>query len=522
VARGYRTIILGAVALLSAVPLLGAAGGDASVVLARHKAFMGWANGDGTLTSIRETIALAGATAGPSTSRRDRSEIVRRGLIYRETEFGADRPLGDAGFTGRLFWRSNDNGFTVTVRAHAAAIEITRDVVESEAFGDAPAELRAPLTFDGVKASVVRVTPPGGVPADLYLGDDGAVLGYVLSPDDATDRETVHNVSYAEFAPNKRYVNALRYGTSTRVYRVIDFLVNAPISESDLHPPAPRATWTFGEPRTVPITIRRQTEVVGGSVYVDVAINGHTGRFLLDSGSNAILLTDRFARIAGTQDLGRSAMSGINGTVVEATRIQIATVAIGGNTLHGVIAHRAAPMSGRDQREQTVSDGIIGFDVLASALVDVDLAKGNLTVLDPQENEPVIKGGAYAFTVDLSDFHPAVPIKLQNDVLSGVYLDTGNDFFVILPQAMQKRHVGTFIDQEIFSGIDGDGQYPAICVRLDEIQVGPFSYKGAPSCFAPNEAFGKTGGLIGFDFLRHFNWTFDYAHSQLVLTPNGN
>jgi hypothetical protein len=521
VARGYRIIILVAVALLSAVPLLGATA-DAGAVLARHKAFMGWTNGDGTLSSFRETIAPAGAANDPSLSRHSRTEVVRRGLIYRETEFAADRPLGDAGFTGRLFWRSNENGFTVTVRAHAAAIEITRDVIEAEAFGDSPAELRAPLTFDGVTAAVVRITPPGGEPADLYVGADGALLGYALAPDDTADREVVHNVSYAEFAPNKRYANGLRYGASTRVYRVIDFQVNSAISEADLHPPAPRATWTFGEPRTVPMTIRRETEVVGGAVYVEVAINGHPGRFLLDSGASTILLTDRFARIVGAQDLGRSAMSGINGFVVEATRVQLATVAIGGNTLHGVIAQRAAPMSGRDQRDQTVSDGIIGFDVLATALIDVDLGKGTLTVLDPQENEPVVKGGAYAFTVDLSDFRPAVPIKLQNDILSGVYLDTGNDFFVVLPQAMQKRHVGSFIDQEIFSGVDGDAQYPAICVRFDLIQVGPFSYKGAPSCFAPNEAFGRTGGLIGFDFLRHFNWTFDYSHSHLVLTPNGN
>jgi len=536
IARGYRTIVLLVVILVSALPLAGVTD-DAAALLARHKAFMGWANGDRTLTSFRETIVLADATPAidatppaaashasvePFGSRRGRTEIVRRGLLYRESAFGYDRPLGDAGFTGRLFWRSNENGFTVTVRAHAASTELTRDVIEAEAFGDTAAALQAPVTFDGVKASVVRITPPGGVPADLYLGDDGALLGYALSPDDPAERELIHDVSYGEFAPNKRYVNALRYGSSARLYRVVNFQANAAIADADLHPPAPRATWTFGEPSTVPITIRREAEVVSGAVYVDATLNGHTGRFLIDSGSYGILLSDRFARIASVKDVGRSSFTGLNRNVVNATEVQIATLAIGGNTLHDVIAQRAAPQSDRDEREQSVSDGILGFDVLATALVDVDLAKAKLTVLDPQQNEPVTKEGANAFPVDLSDFLPAVPIKLQNETLSHVYLDTGNTFFVILPQAMQKRHVGTFIDRENFVGVDGVSEYPATCVRFDEIQVGPIHYKGAPSCFAPNEAFGRSSGLIGFDFLRHFNWTFDYTHSQIVLTPNGN
>ncbi len=53
------------------------------------------------------------------------------------------------------------------------------------------------------------------------------------------------------------------------------------------------------------------------------------------------------------------------------------------------------------------------------------------------------------------------------------------------------------------------------------MKVGPYRYTLALTCFASASVFGETGGLIGFDFMRHFNWTFDYPEAKLVLTPNG-
>ena len=532
--RGYRVAVLSAFVSVCALPLVGVSD-DAGAIIARHKAFMGWFYGDGTLKSVRETIAIVAATPKPDATppptpkpgatppaygqRAEHTMILRRELLYRSTETGYDRALGEGGFTGNLFWRANENGFTVTVRGPGAAMELTNDIIEAEAFGDVPNALRSSTTFDEKKALVVRITPNQGVAADLFFAEDGALLGYTLDPDDATERETVHYVSYDEFAPHKRYVNAFRYGDSRRVYRVTEFQANAPVSDADLHPPVPHATWTFGEPHTIPITIRRGSRY-GAAVVFEATINGHVGKFLFDSGSGGVLLTNHFARLAGLQEIGRSAFGGVNGGTVGATTVKLSTIAVGGNTLHDVIGLEAPPLVG-GEREDTTMDGIIGFDMLATALVDVDLATEKLTILDPKENQPVVKAGAYAFPLDLSEFHAGVPLKLQNDVLPSVWLDTGNSFFVILPHAMQERHVGTVTDHALFGGVDGVGQYPADCVRFNVIQIGPYRYEHALSCFAPNEAFGKSGGLIGFDFLKHFNWTFDYSRGQLVLTPNG-
>ena len=41
------------------------------------------------------------------------------------------------------------------------------------------------------------------------------------------------------------------------------------------------------------------------------------------------------------------------------------------------------------------------------------------------------------------------------------------------------------------------------------------------TCLGSERVFGRDGGLIGFDFVRHVDWTFDYSRSRLILAPNG-
>jgi hypothetical protein len=520
----FRIAAVAAFFLVSAVPLLGATD-DAAAMLARHKAYVGWSYGDGTLKSLRETIAppavepRPGSTAAPYGPLDAQTIIVRRELLYRENGSAYGHSVGEYGFIGSVFWRADDNGFTVTRRGHAAAEALTTDLIDGEALDNVTASLRPSQTFDDSAATVVRIVPKVGVPADLFFREDGALLGYTLEPDDPAQRGTVHFTAYREFASNKRYVAAYRYGTSKRIYRVTAFEANATVTDADIHPPAPRATWTFGEPHSVPITIRHGAWV-GRSVFVDVAVNGHVGHFLFDSGAGGTLLTDRFARTAGVKDVGESGFVGVNGRAMSATRSMIATLAIGGSTLHNVLADRAGPPEPSRIEDKTI-DGIIGFDVLAAAVVDVDLTTEKLTLLDPSTSEAAVTPGAYAFPVDLSEFHAGVQVKVKSDVLSQVWVDTGDDFFVILPHELERRDAAIITDRVWFGGVDGSAQEPADCARLIEIQVGPYRYQNALSCFAVNNAFGKDGGLIGFDFLRHFNWTFDYPRSRLVLTPNG-
>ncbi len=517
---------------------------DPATIFAKHKAYMGWAYGDGALKSVRITV-VGQRPAGAPAPRPDATPDplgganwsnveLRRELLYRTYESAYGMEGGAEGFTGAVFWRSNANGQTVTRRGLDAQEALTSDLIDAEAFAEAPATARPDQQFDGKTAAVIRLQPKTAVPADVFFDrDTGAMLGYTMQPDVPLQRFTVHVASYAEWAPGKRYVAGYRVGDSKFVYAVKSFEPNVAVSDADLHPPAPRAVWSFGEPRSVPITIVTHTDPYSNSgaraVHVDAGVNGHVGHFLLDSGAGGIIVYDRLAKAAGLKDIGRTSYGGINGVGVDATVARADTLSIGGNVLHDVVVTHGAIVQGAAASDV---DGIIGFDALAGAVFNVDLIANRLTISNPADFSSEPKPGAWAFSPDLGEFHIGTPVKIGDTILNHVWLDTGNDFFVILPHALEAKAVAvandivlrdgrSFQDKKYFGGVDGIANEPANCVRLNEIQVGPYRYQKALTCFAPNDTFGLDGGLIGFDFLRHFNWTFDYPHNRVVLTPNG-
>ena len=519
-----------------------AAAADAASVLAKHKAYIGWTYGDGTLKSARVTSEIVlpsptptpepGATPDPLGKSNRKTVELRRELLYKSVTTSYGVPITSEGFTGSVFWRANENGNVVTRRLRDGRQALTSDIIDAEAFAEVPTVIRPDAPLDGKPSNVVRLEPKTGVVADVYFDPaTGAMRGYVLEPDAPVDRFTVHVVSYAEFAPGKKYVDAVRGGESKAVYRVTSFEPNVPVTDADLHPPSPTSTWTFGEQRPVPMEIVEHSALYSNSgaraVHVQLSVNGHTGQFLFDSGASGILMSGDFAKTAGVKEIGRTSYSGVNGRGVRATIGHADTIGIAGSTLHNVFLTLTKGGGTRD-----TIDGIMGFDVLADAVVNVDLVKKTVTVQSPGGYEAPVAPGAYAFPLDLSIFHAGVPVKVNDTVLPSVWIDTGDDFFVILPHELEKKNialVNTFtvgqrfvVEQMVhFGGVDGSGTDAAKCVRLNEIQIGPYRYQKALSCFAPNDAFGSDGGLIGFDFLRHFNWTFDYPHGKLVLTPNG-
>jgi predicted aspartyl protease len=541
--RVLFTAAFAAAAIIAAPPAAQPAGAaDAASVLAKHKAYMGWGYGDGTLKTARITLVAdppspaptpdPAATPDPFGKANRKTVEIRRELLYKAVTTGYGLDLGSEGFTGSTFWNANENGNVVPVRLRPARRALTEDIIDAEAFGEVPVALRPDAPFDGKPSNVVRLQPATGLPADLYFEPDtGALRGYVVDPDVPLSRYTVHVASYAEFAPGKKYVSAVRVGESKRATRVTSFEPNVAVTDADLHPPSATSHWTFGPAKAAPIDIVEHTSrysyLGGRAVHVEASFNGHVGHFLFDSGAGGLLISSAFAKAAGAKELGHTGYSGVNGKGVAATIARVDTITIGGSTLHNVLLTQT---KGGGAAERGL-DGIIGFDVLAGAVVDVNLANKTLTINDPASYQAPVAPGAYAFNVDLSDFEAGVPVKVNDAVLPSVWLDTGNDFFVILPHELEKKIVslpntvkvaGLFTVETTFyfGGVDGAGAEPAKCVRLNEIMIGPYRYQKALSCFAPNDAFGLDGGLIGFDFLRHFNWTFDYPHGKVILTPN--
>jgi len=527
---------------LSAVRTAGAAD-DANALLAKHRAFVGWQFGDGTLASWRETMKwkpsaspAPSATADPDATPAPAFVIrsVRRGALYHNVQTRENGPYAaDSGFNGRLCWRANQNGFAVIVYDDAARYALTRNALDDEAISNLSGTLKGTAKIGDADVQIVRVQPPQGFPVDLYVDAQGAYRRAVISPDVAEHRATMEIDKYVDALPGKKVVGEYHFGRGGS-YVVDVFEPNAAVSEQELIPPQPRATWSFGPPQPFPIELRRYTSVYGNqaasAVLVHAFVNGHEGTFVLDSGAGVgILLFGDFGRSLNLEKFGPSATSGVNGNLLRTDIVRIDSLALGSSVLHSVLASQSSTPGFPGE------DGLIGFDVLANAIVDVDLDSKQMTIFDPTKYTPSLKKGAAAIPVDLSGFVPQIHISVGNGVDVFTIIDTGDSLEVLISDAM--RNSGKVLgltgeisfgvgaesmqDKEYIGGVDGTSPYRVPCTRINQMKVGPYPYENARVCFGPERAFGQKGGLLGIDFLKHFNWTFDYPDGKLILTPNG-
>jgi Aspartyl protease len=497
-------------------------------ILSRHAAYVG--HPAGLVTKYRFKPAPPKASPKPAASTApdeptfpERLETTyRRGAVYRSvSEFAG--VTEQEGFTGRAFWSADYNGYTVVAYENAARARLTENVIDGNLLdANLEAAQRPGETIDGTPCDVVRISPPEGIPADIAF--DRATGGYVqitLDPDKKYgERFALHIDGYTEAAPNVRVPKGYHFGNAADSgrFELVEQTVRT-VTNDDLRGPVPTAAWSFNSTDAVPVDIVERGASVGlgtqsGAVHVHASIGGHSGTFLLDSGAAGIILFKQYADKIKYTKLGRTGFIGINGAGVGARYVKLAdSVDVGKNSLSNVI------VTVQDGKGFGEFDGIVGYDFLAGALVDVDLAARTIRILDPSAMQPAVGRGAYAFTVNLADRTPEIVLKAAG-ATAHPRIDTGNSSWIILSSAFITSGRIVALADHYRGFVGADGVIGARCSRLGLVEVGPYKYEKAETCFAGG-SFGYDGGLVGFDFLKHFNWTFDYAESKLVLTPNG-
>lgn len=509
---------------------------DASAIVAKHAAYVG--QPQGLVLTYRYT-ATPKATPAPTPTPKAGEEnpvfpprsvtTYRRGELYREVITGGG-VTQQQGFTGRAFWAANINGYSVVEYEQAARRRYTSNLIDGDLLANVAATSRGTKTVDGVAVDIVRLAPTSGVPADIAFDRaTGAYVQVTLDPDDPYSRTTVNYDGYTEAAPGVRVPTGFHAGEFGK-WTLVEKAVRA-VTNEDLRGPVPSAKWDFVSSDTSPIEIvEHQSRYAfmprGQAVHVHATIDGQVGTFLLDSGASSIVLYRPYADRIRYTKLGATAFGGVNGRGVAARLARVDSIQVGKNTLHNVVVAVAGGAFAGG------IDGILGYDLLAGALVDVDTANRTIRFLDPSVMQPVVGPGAYAFTVNLASRQPEIALKVSGVPTRAIF-DTGDDFLAMLSDDLQssgrvvsltdRLKIGNdSVEYRIgFYGVDGPSEVPAKCSRLGQLEVGPYRYQNVETCFASAKVFGRDGGLIGFDFLKHFNWTFDYVESKLVLTPNG-
>lgn len=487
--------ILLAAAVIS-VPLAARAD-DAQALLAKHRAYTGWRFNDPAIgrQDVAETVT---DRDGKTTSE---IRIVRVGAIYRSDTYSVkENATHSAGFTGNLFWYADQNGFTVPVIGDPAKVYLANDLFFTDGVGDLAWTVTGTQEKWNASYAVVRVTAAGAVPIDLYVDPaTGAYAGATVDPG-GPHEYTIHVLAYETLANGKRIISKWQRDGSDYTSAITDIKTNASVTNDDLHPPQPTASWTFSNAKPFPV------ELTKTRIIVTAKINGVQGRFLLDSGASDIFISGTFARRAGLKPIGHSEATTLYGTqktdVGEAQSIEL-----GGNTLSNVKLY-----FGQREMDTNAPDGLLGFGLLAAAFVTVDFENSTMQIQDPATVD--IKGlpGVHV-AVDLSSGQPVTPMGVQKNAATvNALLDTGAPQVILI----DKRLVFNYGLHMTAVGVLGG------CGLLDNMTLGPIVYD------KPNACLGRSTGdihsaLIGYDFLKGLSkLQFDYTRAGLILVPRAN
>lgn len=518
-----RGFIVCAAIVFSLLPLCAGAQ-SVTGLLQKHRAYAGWSSaGDG----VPSWKATGTRTHGGAV---DTFTEARRGMLFHDTVSTRQGLTDETGFSGRYVWHGDANHFWSVQLGRAAQAAIAWDIVVDEAAATFEPSLQGTANIDGTSAAILRIQPKGLVPIDLYEDPaSGAFIRVVVAPESPQSR-TFDNITYAVLPDGKRIVNGWRDGDLRYNIERIDR--NAAISDADLQISPKTASWTYGSAPLEVATVSDNAHYV----RIGASVNGRSGVFLLSTATPSIILFDNFARAAGVQDLGTSDFSPYLGNSMFAGYSRVSTLQAGSAVLHNVVVQRIVSPN-------TQLAGVLGYDFFADAIVGIDLVHQRMNVQDPLKNAAVPGDNGYAFPLDLTNFTPDIALALPHGEAHPT-IDTGLGGFMILSQTLRDRGMiaGHDVSSEASVGFGGWGATgdpiaktglritytswnntttSGVCMETDALTVGPYTYQNPSVCLGGSNVFGNDGGLIGLDFLRHFNWIVDYPHAQFVVTPNG-
>lgn len=483
------------IALLTGALPLTARADDVTALLGKHKSFAGWQFGDAAMMSSTATQTTVDEHGKPLYV----DTIRRIGAVYRMDEHDVKANSDSStGFTGNVFWYSDNNGFTVPIIGNAARVALAEDLFFTDGVALLPWSLTGKRTMWGKTYDVIRVKQQNAAGVELLVDPATGEYGGATIDPKGDNEENIHVLAYGQPLPGKNIISRWQYGDErTEATQVIDPIhFGSQLSNSDLHPPAPKASWMFSSAEPFPVTIAHRR------IIVKAKFNGVEGTFLLDSGAADIFLSGAFARRARIAAIGHSEAYTLDGT--EKTDVGIVrSLEIGGNELRDVTVR-----FGSADVDEDAPDGLLGFGLLAGTFTTVDFQHSTIQIQNPTAIDDATLSGIHV-GVDLSDGTPRAPMQIQgNAVTVNATFDTGSPTYVLIPWKLPEDY-GLHL-----SGANG-------CGKLDSMTLGPIIYDSPSTCITG--ALTGRSALVGLDFLKGLaKLQFDYPHAVLIMVPSKN
>jgi PDZ domain/Aspartyl protease len=499
--------------------------GDSSELLAKVKAASGGAAWDAIRTARTKARISIGGLTGTSEALDD----VTSGRYVDHFRLG---PMSGAeGFDGTIAWSQDASGQS---RVEQGGDERLGAVNESyrRAYGFWHPERRpAQIEYGGTREEndrhflVVRITPAGGRPFDLWIDGATMLVDRVVEKAALETRTTFENdyrtVDGVKIAFAVRSTNGdPRYDQRVAVESV-EF--NVPVEDAAFKlpaPPPPDFTLADGKTSTtVPF------ELLNNHIYVDVKLNGKGPYRLMCDTGGANIVTPELAKDLGLKSEGAFEGRGVGEKSEDVGVTKVGKLEIGDATIANQV-FMVFPLGSLGAVEGVPQLGLIGYEVFKRFVATVDYERRLLTLALPTAFDYRGAGTIVPFT-----FNEHIPqVEGSLDGVAGRFdIDTGarDSVSILAPFAERhglKEHYGATVAAVTGWGVGGPVR--GLVTRAKVLRLGTLEVAG-PVVDLSQQKKGAfvdpyVAGNVGAGVLKRFNVTFDYGHQRLIFEPNAN
>lgn len=480
-----------------------------------------------TVTDVEDgTIAAYGMTG----TYHDVYAGLRAGSDYSSTETIGPFTTMEGRYHGQR-WRRDENGMTNVMQdtQRATGFEARSFAGEAESSSD-DVKLLGEVTSP-VDAYVVQVTPKGESPTWGFFDKKTGLLDR-LEFGDSDDRGVATYDDYRLINGNREAWHthyADKHPENDYDRRITSDKYGAAITDADLAIPSSRQDFVRLPAGKLEADLPSDVSVdrvddfgvpwFFASPYVTVTIGGRGLDMLLDSTESGMVLDDEVARELGLTRYGPY-FEDDKGSIYP-SRAVVPALSIGDLQLQNV-AVSLRHVGYDDERKKIV--GIIGYDFLASSVVEIDYTHHAVKVYDPVQFVP--PSDSFASPVDIDDEIPFVGATVGNSSGDYFLLDDTEPFTVLFPQFWQ-AHPDDVADQGQGRGVNFTF-FRSKSSAMHVTQLKTLNFGGTQFqewlAYEASDSQDLEGldvdGIIGCDFLQYFNVFFDYGHHAVYLEPN--
>ena len=435
-----------------------------------------------------------------------------------------------AGHDGVQAWQRSANGEVVVQDSEAGRCAAATDAWINARGWWFPARHAATVEslgrreVDGLAFDVLRCVPAGGQWVELWFDAATCLLARLV-------QEVLGKPSVRRFEDH-REVGGLRlpFRVATghgdpRFDRVTEFASIA----LDEAPPAA----VFDVPGQVfgdvaftsgGTSARLPMAIHNNHVFVDVEVDGHPLRFMLDTGGVNLVATAAARRI-GLASLGAIEARGPGDKSVASGFARAERIVIGGAVVLERQLLRVLDMPGFDDVEGVQVDGVLGVELFKRLVVRIDYARRELLLADSATF--AAPPAAHSSAITFFGHFPGIAGEIDG-VAGQFWLDTGNRGGLVLlvpfieANGLRDRYA-TSAPTTIGWGIGGRAE--GRLARGGRLVLGDVVVE-APVLRLPAGNGGAlatrhVAGNIGGEILRRFVVTFDYARRAVHLEAGG-